>query len=263
MRLCLPYILGIMIGFCADPIPPSKTFPDWPLAPVPTVPVQPTPSPVSILAGEYLYVVQSDEVVQLLSSPPGIVDIQEDAGPIKIRGKFVDGSGKTETRTYTKKQVFVVTRLQQGDVELLMTPKGAVTRRMLVDTDPIPPPKPKPPTPVDPPVPAKTFHVFFVYESTGGKANLTPEQHGVIFGNVVENFLVKNCTGGAAGFRRRDKDSPPGTGDMGALWTAVKPSFTTFPCAVVEKNDKAEIIPVEATPELMVAKFNEYLLGSK
>lgn len=127
---------------CADPVP---KFPDWPVAPrVPDVP-SPMPAPASVLNGSDWFVVQSDAEVQLLASPPGLVSITEEVGPIRLRGSFADGGGKVETRTYEKKHVFIVERLAAGQVELLLVPKGAVVRRVIGDgTEPIPPPKPKP-----------------------------------------------------------------------------------------------------------------------
>jgi len=175
--------------------PPAPKFPDWPTLPdVPDkMPVKPK-GPVTSLEKDQLYVVQSDLPVQLLASPAGIVSIVEEVGPIRIRGKFVDGGGKTETRTYEKKQVFLVERLAQGDVELLMVPKGDVTRRTIIDAqNPIPPPKP-----VDPPVPvakspwgnAPGLRVLVVYPEKG---NLTAAQQPIITGAKVRNYLDAKC----------------------------------------------------------------------
>lgn len=231
-------------SFCADPTP----LPNWPVLPAaPDVP-RPMPGPVTLLTAEELFVVQSDGEVQLLSSPPGRVNVTEEAGPIRIRGRFVDGKGAVETRTYSKKHVFIVERIEAGPVELLLVPRGAVERRMIDGTEPAPPPKPEPVT---------SFRVIFVYESGD---LLTAQQNSVIYGKTVENYLNAKCTGGKAGWRRRDKDAP-GENDltMAALWAAVKPKITTTPCVVVAINDKADIIPLSSTPADQVAKFKEYL----
>jgi hypothetical protein len=253
---CLLVLLA-SVAFCADPVVPK--FPDWPIAPV-VVPDAPS-LPVTKLTGENLYVVQSDAEVQLLASPPGIVTVTEEVGPIRIRGRFVDGTGKTETRTYTKKQVFVIERVQSGNVELLMVPKGAVERRLIADSDPIPPPKPKPPgpNPPDPPAPVTSFRVFLIFESGN---TLTAAQNSVLYGKTVEDYLNSKCTGGKAGWRRRDKDLG-GENDptMTALWTAIKPNITVTPCIAVEVNGKVDIIKLGATQAEMVATLNKYFGG--
>jgi hypothetical protein len=126
--------------------PPGETLPDWPATPVAPQPMPPQPAPqaVASLAADELYVVQSDDDVQLLASPPGVVAVTKESGPLKIRGLFV-GNKIVSTRTYQKKNVFVVERVKAGDVELLLVPAGKVERRTVGDdSDPIPPPKPKP-----------------------------------------------------------------------------------------------------------------------
>ena len=132
-----------------------------------------------------------------------------------------------------------------------------------VDANRAPQPPPGPgPGPQPPPGPVTSFHVIFVVES--GKT-LTPEQNGVVYGRVVEEYLTKNVTGGKAGFKRRDPDTPSETGVMGEIWTAAKTKLkkTDPPCVVVEKNNNVEIIPLAATPEAMIAVFDEYLKGAK
>jgi hypothetical protein len=132
--------------------PPGETLPDWPATPVAPQPMPPQPAPqaVASLAADELYVVQSDDDVQLLASPPGVVAVTKESGPLKIRGLFV-GNKIVSTRTYQKKNVFVVERVKAGDVELLLVPAGKVERRVVGDGDsPVPPPKPKPEPEPDP-----------------------------------------------------------------------------------------------------------------
>lgn len=252
--------------------PPPVVSPDWPVT-IPKKDVIPAPMPSvteTLLGGEW-YVVQGNGNEQLLSSPPGVVSITEETGPITLRGTFVNSGGKVETRKYEKKQVFIVERIRkpdgtfvEGQFELLKVPKGVIERHVIGDgTDPIPPPKPKP-KPDDPPAPepAKTFRVIFVHETS---KPLTAAQNGVIYGKVVEEYLTKNATGGKAGWKRRDPNTPSEPGVMGDLWTAAKAAMkpTDPPCVVVEKNGNVEIIPVEATPEAMVAVFDKYVKGGK
>lgn len=122
---------------------------------------------------------------------------------------------------------------------------------------PKPPPDPDP-KPDDPPKPqpVTSFRVFLVYESAQTQ---TQAQTNVLFGSKVESWLNDNCTGGKAGWRRRDKDAD-GDADptMAALWKAVKEKATTVPFAAVEVNGKVEIIPLESTPDAMVEKLKTY-----
>jgi len=114
----------------------------------------------------------------------------------------------------------------------------------------------KPVDPVKPVGPVTSFHVILVYESADSP---TTAQRGVLYGPEVEAWLTANCTGGAAGWRRRDKDA---AGDqdptMNALWTAVKAQLTTTPCIAVEVNGKADIIPLAATPAAMIDVLKTY-----
>lgn len=136
-----------------DPLPKVDPI-RLPVAPPPT----PTPSAITSLAADQLYVIDADVSCIVLTSPAGIVSVNEDMGPVKIRGKFVDGCGKAELRTYKGKTVYTVEAVATGRVELLIVPVGGgvadVIRRTLdvsVGPGPQPPPKPTPdptPTPV-------------------------------------------------------------------------------------------------------------------
>lgn len=206
------------------------------------------PGVLEVLNGSDWYVVQSDEEVQLVASPPGVVSVTVETGPIRLRGTFADGGGKVETRVYQKKHVFVVERLKAGQVELLLVPKGKIERRVLGDgTDPIPPPEP-----------VKSFRVVFVVESGD---TLTAAQTSVIYGEEVEKFLSAKCTNGRKGWFRRDKDGKVDQLDatMQALWKAVQAKVTATPCVAVAVNEKVEIIDLAATPAAMIARFKEYL----
>ncbi|HVL15935.1 MAG TPA: hypothetical protein VM529_25405 [Gemmata sp.] len=246
--------------------PPGETLPDWPAAPVvpQPMPPQPTPQAVASLGVDELYVVQSDDDVQLLTSPPGVVVVTKEQGPLKIRGLFV-GNKIVSTRTYAKKNVFIVERIAPGDVELLLVPAGKVERRVVGDGDgPIPPPKPKPDDPPapKPPEPATSFRVIFVYESGD---TLTAAQHSVIFGKSVSDYLDATATkeAGRPGWRRFDKDAAAEKEQptMRALWSAVRPQLTATPCLVVEVNGRAEIVPLPATPAEALATLKTYSGG--
>lgn len=236
---------------------------------LPTLPNPPAPQPGAVmrLTGDQLYIVQSDTPCVVLCSPIGGLRITTETGPLRIRSKFVDGTG-TETRTYTDKYLWVVEAATTGTYELLVIPQGAVgdkdvVRRMLdVDTGtgPRPPPDPKPPEPKPPePKPPDTltsFRVFLIMESAD---KLTAEQRGIVYGKVVEDWLNTNCTGGNAGWRRRDKDTT-GENDkpMAPLWAAIQPQITTTPCIAIERNGKVDILPLDATPSAQVETLKKY-----
>lgn len=96
----------------------------------------PTPMPrpasaVSKLAADEWYIVDSDVPVLVLASPEGVVSVTEDSGPVKIRGKFADGAGKVESRTYKGKSVFTVEAIQTGRVEILIVPVGGTAKDVI------------------------------------------------------------------------------------------------------------------------------------
>jgi len=277
---CLFVCLFASVAASTDPLPspqpvtppappPGETLPDWPATPVVPQPMPPQPAPkaVASLAADELYVVQSDDDVQLLASPPGVVLITKEQGPIRVRGKFADNT-RVSTRTYQKKNVFIVERIKPGDVELLLVPAGKVERRVVGDDEPIPPPKPKPDDPPapKPPEPVTSFRVIFVYESGDP---LTPAMQQVMFGEKVRNYLDGKTTAhpqGGKGWRRFDRDidiANERDPDLKALWQATKPQLTAVPCVVVATNRKAEILPLPADEDAAVKLFEQYLSGGK
>jgi hypothetical protein len=260
-------LFAVMASASAVAAPPESIR--LPVTPVAPQPAPPAPSGVSKLGPGQLYVIDSDVECLVLASPIGIVKTTDGKGPVKVFGVFVDGTWSNEWREFKGKQITIVEAAVSGRVELLIVPVGATTTkdviRVTLDVTagqgPIPPPKPKPDDP-KPPEPAKTFRVIMVHETA---TPLTAAQHGVIYGKVVEEYLTKNATGGKAGWKRRDPNTPSEAGIMGELWTAAKAELkpTDPPCVVVEKDGKVEIIPLAATPEEMVAVFDKYVKGAK
>ena len=125
------------------------------------------PAAVTELKEDYWFVIEADIPCIVLASRNGFVSIVSEKGPLRLRGKFADGNGKVETRSYNAKSLWIVEPLTTGEVELLIVPNGAVDesaviRRTLVVgglgprpppkpepiVDPTPKPKPEPPTPV-------------------------------------------------------------------------------------------------------------------
>ncbi len=132
------------------------------------------------------------------------------------------------------------------------------------DAPPVPPTPPVPPVPPNPPIPPtpeplKAFRVVIIYESA---FTLTAAQRSVVYGAEVAKYLSDNCTDGEKGWRRRDKDAPGGSDPaVAALWAAVQPKVTVTPCFAVQRNDKVDIIPVEATPAKMIEVLKAYKEG--
>lgn len=178
----------------------------------------PTPMPrpnqaVSKLASDQWYIIDADTPVMVLASPEGVVSVSEDAGPVKLRGKFADGTGKVESRTYKGKQVFTVEAVQSGRVELLIIPIGgdakAVIRRTIdveAGEGPRPPPDPIPdPKPTPKPYTGK-FSMVVIEETTDAANN-----RGQFFADrELQDYLAAKLTGKA---RIADKDVVDASGN--------------------------------------------------
>lgn len=237
--------------------------------------VAPAPSPAvpQKLTADLLFVIDSDVALLLLDSPKGTLKFVTEAGPLRIRGKFIDNPTKTVTRTFNGKFLYLIEPAKSGPCELLIVPVGAddekkVIRRTL-DVDagegprpPPVPPGPVPPVPPGPPVPVTSFRVIFAFESG---ATLTAAQNGILYGKQVEDYLKANTTpeNNIAGFRRydRDTDASKDQPTMAALWAAVKPQITTVPCWIIERNGKAEILPFPASVADALETLKKYKEG--
>ena len=80
----------------------SSPFPMTPA--VPQVNPQPTvvadePHPIGTVRREEFYILQSESPLLVVASPPGLVEVTHEQGPMMARGKFAGGDGTTtETR---------------------------------------------------------------------------------------------------------------------------------------------------------------------
>lgn len=134
---------------------------------------------VTKLSSDRLYVIDSDVPLIVLSSPSGMLSTTTEAGPLKIRGMFVDGGGKRETRTFSGKFVVTVEGLSAGRCELFVIPQGitneasVIRRRLEIVVDvpgPAPDPKPDPNPDVQPVTPAKLW-VVIIEETSEAASN--------------------------------------------------------------------------------------------
>lgn len=157
MRFFHALTLAVAFGAALVAAPESPfTFPTTPPPTVPPTP--PPPSGTVVLRLDSLYVINAKVDSSVRGYPAGLVRVTKETGPIKIRGKFIDGTGAVETKTYPGPFVFIVEAIGTGTVDIVSTPFGLKTdaeievKTILVDTGtaPIPPPNPKPPEPVDP-----------------------------------------------------------------------------------------------------------------
>jgi len=211
MRISFFAVL-VIASPCAAQTPPKLDV-RFPVIKVEAVPAT-TPTR---LTGADLYVIDSDAPVIVLASPLGLVSITEEAGPIKIRSLFVDGT-KAETRTYKGKQVFLIEAAATGTVELLVIPKSAtasaadvIRKTLQVDQGIGPRPPPDPPKPTETALPLDGKFRVLIVEEKADRSKLTAGQQAAIFGVPVRNWLDGRCAVGPDGktreYRIFDKDT--------------------------------------------------------
>jgi hypothetical protein len=167
-RLCFLLTLWLATASlaCGQVPPPAPTPPipapapaepvHWPAVPTPVTPA-PTPGAVQTLAADEIYVIGLDADATVLASPAGIVTVSTEPGPVKMKGRFVGGTG-VQWKTFKNQQVVSVDPIGTGRVEIMVVWGGVggaskVERRFL-DVGGSTPPAPVPPTP---PAPADTF----------------------------------------------------------------------------------------------------------
>ena len=232
----------------------------------------PAPAPVPVkqtLSADLVHIIEADKTAILIASPEGLVKITEEAGPVRFRGKFMNGPGKVETRTFSAKQVFIIEAIGTGKVELIVVPAGATTSadviRKTVDVDsgqaPQPPPTPPtPPKPVDPaPIPVAGFRVLLVEESAD-RGKLTPGQFRVMFGKKMRDWLDANCAkeGQQPAYRIYDKDAKT-AGDLKHWQDAMLRARTQVPWIVISNGVTGFEGPLPATEDETLALLQKYL----
>lgn len=253
-----------------------------PPGPNPTPAPTPTPNPtptddkpqiVTDLRADEFYVISKGSPFFVIASPEGVVNVNIEEGPVKLRGKFADATDRTklETRTYSDAHVATIEAVAKGRVELLLIPKGAesaeVVKRItltVMGQAPQPPPGPEP-DPVDPddpptpPGPVTSFRVIFVKESG---AVLPLGQSAVPGAKAIRDYLTAKTTaeGGFAGWREYDPDQVVANDQptMKALWETVKPKLLPAPCLVIEVNGKATVMPFPTSVDDALKTLKQY-----
>jgi hypothetical protein len=127
-----------------------------PAVPVVVVPTKTPPAPAAVdtMALDQMLVFTCTVNCSVSMVPEGVVTVTQESGPIKIRGKFADGNGQTQCRTYPDKYLWIVEPVASGKVTIVVTPVGATIATKIPltigDVPPQPPPGPGPTPPTDP-----------------------------------------------------------------------------------------------------------------
>jgi len=103
------------------------------------------------LPAEFTIVIDSKVECMVFVSPDGMVSVDSQAGPVKMRSKFLDGDGKPEWKSFAGPFIYVVEGVRSGRCEIIVVPLGTKDKkdcpRFLLDVamEPIPPPEDKEP----------------------------------------------------------------------------------------------------------------------
>lgn len=211
MRSLILALFLCSAGFASEPTPLNAAA-NMIRLPGSTAP-QVTPTAPQRLTLDLTFVVDSDVSVLVLCSPDGLVKITKEAGPLKIRGKFIDNPTKTVTKTFAGKFIYSIEAAKSGTCEIIIVPsiddETKVIRRTL-DVDagegPRPPPGPEPipvpvPVPSNAPIAGDGFKVLIVYD---GVAKLSAAQQSVIDGKTIRDYLKSHCVAERAATDRDD-----------------------------------------------------------
>lgn len=198
----------------------------------------PKAGPVKV-ATDTFYVIDSDVPLLVLSSPKAAVTITPEEGPIRLRGKFADGNGSVETRTYKGKFIYSIEATGHAKAcELLIVPVGKgsevdVVRVQVEITDPQcpqpPPAGPKPPE--NPPAPNPAGKVYFLIVRPSGAAT-----------GEFERTMLLPAWGELRSAGHLVKDKP--LNELGNIYSP--PAGTTLPFVVTlrinEANTESKVI---------------------
>ena len=252
---CLILLAGSVYGQDKKEAAPQIVFPAAPQAPV-------APSSPIKLAADQSFVIRSAVKLVVVASPEGLVNVAPEGGPIRVRGKFTDGAGKWESRTYAEKYIYFVEPLAAGRCELIVvTDTGDVIRKVLdVGGGPGPlPPDPIPPDP-KPDVKPTGLRVILVREV---QDPLTKEQTNIWNSTKLKDWLdakvVKDERGRPA-WRKWDKDIDVTneTVTMRQLWEATRSKIGQLPAIVIVTDQQGLVFPLPATEQATLELLQKY-----
>lgn len=213
---------------------------------------EPTPSPEPDAAGvigevrsDEWYVIESDAELIAITSPSGIARVVTDTGPLKIKGKFADSAGRTETRTYSAKHIYMVESAAEGKCELILIPVGVtgeaeLVRQMLAVVGPRPPPDPNVDPKPEPPGPAGKLMVLIV-EETDARGTLPAGQIPIFGAKEIREFAKT-----AGELRILDKDQDI-SGAEAWIQTAFKEPRQSLPWIVLSNGRTGYSGPLPAS----------------
>ena len=232
-------------------------IPLFPVAPVPVVPVRVVPpdaepsdvaEPVATVSSEEFYVLQSATEVVIVTSPPGLVEVTHELGPLIARGRWAGGDGKVETRILEAEHLYFVDARQAGKTELIVIPIGMtdasqIQRQLVtVQLGPQPPP---PPDPVDedqiPVDDTKGFRVLLLLDETADPATLA----------AVNSLQTRRWLDDQTDDWRRWDRSTVEADDMNdeepvwrEIWRAAEPELPAGPQLLVIKGKTITVRPL-------------------
>lgn len=124
----------------------------------------------STLTADLVYVIHSEVQFIPICSPEGMVKFVPEASPLKIKGRFIDAPGKTETRSFTSKYLYTVEPVTSGRCEIICVPVGATdaakVQRRTIDVQAGEGPRPPPVPPEPKPTPSSgKFYVLIIEET--------------------------------------------------------------------------------------------------
>lgn len=238
-----------------------------PTVPVVVQPVEDTVKPVKVISEDVWYVIESKTPLIVLASPEGVVSVTPDDGPMKIKGKFADGTGKTEVRVYSSPFLYFVNAVKAGTTELICIPRNVENADQIIrhtltvaGKGPNPPPDvdpdddtPPEPQPIEPP---KGIRVLLLGDETA-----TREQLNTLNSTAIVAWLNENCVKGADGraeWRRWDRTSisQPGVIDSETpvwrqLWKDVSPKLTGNNLLIVAADATFVVKPLQGPTETL------------
>lgn len=221
VHLCAAFclLLSGTIGVAADPVPEPDII--FPVGPKEETPPAPKPKTDAVLKPGIQYIIQGKTPFTILDFPKGVVSVQYKTGPRDVSGKFWDGSGDDEDRTYPGPYIAVVKGINKGPsgkVDLSVVPDGyklskadflagkstIAGRSIQVEgVGPLPPgPGPIPPDPVPDPSPVivqQPLWGLVIVEETATAA----EGRGLI---MASGLLAKTLSDHSWKWRVVDKD---------------------------------------------------------
>lgn len=229
-----------------------------------------TPAAITELTEESIFVIEADVPCIVLASRTGFVAVTPETGPLRIRGKFADGT-KVETRAYTAKHLWIIDAVAKGEVELLIVPNGAkaeneVVRRTLIVSGSGPRP-PTPPTPIPDPIPTPTptpniagKRMLVVYESKD-LTKLLPTQIALMSSSALRAYLNTHCEKSSKGhpeYNFWDKDVD--LTNASAVWkNAMALPRDSLPWLYVSNGTTGYSGPLPKTEEELMPILKKYL----